>query len=60
MKDFIVNVRETWVQPVKVQAQTKKEALEKVVEGEGEYLEESLEYSHTNDTDTWDVKEDNK
>ena len=43
MKDFIVNVRETWVQPVKVQAQTKKEALEKVVEGEGEYLEESLE-----------------
>jgi hypothetical protein len=54
---YIVNVREVHIQMVEVEAQNKNEAKQKVKEGEGEYLDNSLGYSHALDSDTWTVDE---
>lgn len=55
MKTYRVNVREVWIQPIEIEAKTKKRAIEKVEEGEGICLDSMLEYSYTLETDTWDV-----
>ena len=49
MTKFIVHVREVWVQPVEVEAETEGEARIKANEGEGDIIEELLQYSHTSD-----------
>lgn len=54
---YIVSVREVHVQQVKVEAASEDEAKTKVVEGEGEYLDDKLEYSHTLDKDLWTVEQ---
>jgi len=55
MTNFIVNVREVHVQGVEIKAKNKKEAITKVENGEGEYLNNHLDYSHTLEIDTWTV-----
>ena len=59
MPTYIVNVREVWIQPVQIEADTKEEALKKVLNGEGEYGINALEYSHTQDDSTdWEIEEE--
>jgi hypothetical protein len=51
MPEFFVGVREVHVQTMLVEAETEKEAIDKVREGEGESC--LCEYSHTLDSETW-------
>jgi hypothetical protein len=57
MPKFIVSVREVWIQPVAVEAKDKGEAIALVSEGDGDYLEDQLEYSDTRDPIEWTVNE---
>jgi hypothetical protein len=57
MKNYIVRMWEVYVQTVAIEANSEEEAIEKVVEGEGEYINNSLEYSHALDSDLWTVEE---
>lgn len=56
MKKYIVHTREVWVQPVEIEAETAKEALERVHNAEGNAIEDRFEYSHMLD-ETWPVEE---
>lgn len=56
-KAFIVYVREVHIQPYRVLAETPKEAIRLVSDGDGEILDCCLEYSHTLDPDTWTLEE---
>ena len=58
MPEYRVKVREVHVQDVIVTADSPEEATAKVQEGEGLYVDNSLEYSHTLDPDTWTVEEE--
>ena len=53
--EFIVVVKEVWIQPVSVEAKSAQEAIRKVEDGEGTSLEDQFEYSHTLDSETWSV-----
>jgi hypothetical protein len=53
---FIVSVREVHVQDVKVSADSEDDAKDKVEEGEGEYLDNTLTYSHSLEPETWGVR----
>lgn len=55
MKEFIVLKREVNIVAVKIKADNREEAIQKVSEHQGE--ECSTEYSHTLDTDTWSVED---
>lgn len=57
MTKYFVYVREVHVQTVEVEAKDEDEAIDKVKDGEGEYLDDALEYSHCLDADTWTVEE---
>ncbi len=48
---FLVKMKEVHTQVVEIEADTEKQALDRVEEGEGEYGE--LEYDHTLDTSEW-------
>ena len=54
---YKVITKEVWIQPIIVEANNKEEALEIVADGGGEMLSNEFEYSHTQDTDTWEVQE---
>ena len=56
-KKFIVEVREVHVQPFKVEADSKAEAIETVKEGGGEIIENAFKYSHTLDSEYWTAEE---
>jgi hypothetical protein len=56
MKQYIVRRREIWVSCVKIDADSTDEAKQLVYAGEGEELDDLLEYSHTLDTNSWDVE----
>ena len=54
MKIYQVNVEEVYIQPTLVLAKNRKEAIEKVAEGEGVQIKDWLEYSYTLDnTEDW-------
>jgi len=55
LKKYNVLVREVHISHREIKAASKKEALERVCNDEGE--ETFLEYSHTMDTETWSVEE---
>ncbi len=57
-KTFIVGVREVHVQSVRVAAKDADEAKDKVRKGEGDYLDDGLEYSHTLDSELWTAEEE--
>lgn len=58
MKTFTVFVREVHVQEIKVEAKDAEDAMQRVARGEGDAVDNSLEYSHTLDRDTWTAEED--
>jgi len=58
MRKFIVHVREVHIQDFTVIAKSQKKAIEFVSEGRGDIVENSLEYSHTLDPETWSVEKE--
>lgn len=60
MTKFIVEVREVHVQSMRVEAESAEEAIKKVVNGEGEIVENCMEYSHTLDSENWTVRQEPK
>lgn len=50
---FIVMVREVHVQMVEVEANSEADAIERVNRGEGSTLDNTLEFSHRLNTETW-------
>ena len=50
-------MREVHLQAVLVSANSPAEARAKVKEGEGQYLDNGLEYSHTIDDPEWTVED---
>jgi len=58
LRQFLVAVREVHVQQVRVKAESPEDAKERVVKGEGDQVDDSLEYSHTLDSDLWTVEEE--
>jgi hypothetical protein len=57
VKKYTVAVREVHIQLVEVEAESASEAKIRVAKGEGDFLDNSLEYSHSLDPDTWTVDE---
>lgn len=58
MKEFVVRMHEVYTQDVKVEAKNKKEALQKVLDGDGEYIDNSLCYNYTLDnSEDWEIEE---
>lgn len=47
MAKFHVKVPEVWIQTVEVEADSRDEAIRRVLGGDGTYLDNTLEYSHT-------------
>jgi len=58
MAKFIVYRKEVYQQPVHIEADTEKEAIKKVEDGEGETREEELDYSYTLESDLWHVEKE--
>ena len=61
MKTYYVTVKEVWSQVVSIEAENEEKAVEKVIEGEGQYLEgmdENFQYSHTLEPNLWGVVEE--
>ncbi len=54
-QEFSVFVREVHIQEVRVEAEDENDAKDRVAKGEGEYVDNSLEYSHCLDPDEWTV-----
>lgn len=50
---FLVLVREVHIQQVEVEASSEEEAITQVHKGEGTYLDDTLEYSHTLNPEYW-------
>lgn len=57
MKQYIVSIPEVHYQDVVVNAKDGEEAIHKAKLGEGEYLDNALEYSHTSDNENFHVEE---
>lgn len=58
MAKFVVGVKEVHIQLVEIDdVENAEEALEIVREGGGNTLDDSLDYSHTLDSDTWTINE---
>jgi len=53
MKEYIVDVPEVWIQRVKILAENADEARKLVQDGNGDYLDNELEYSHTFEHDEY-------
>ena len=58
MKTFLVNVREVHIQTYKIVADNEVAAKEKVRLGEGNPLEDMLEFSHALRPEFWTVEEE--
>lgn len=50
MATMRVIVPEVWYQTVEIEAESQEEAIRKVADGDGNYLDDKLEYSHTRDS----------
>lgn len=57
MKKFTVSIPEVHYQDVIIEAETDVLAIEKAKKGEGEILDNSLEYSHTSENENYHVEE---
>lgn len=55
MPTFIVQVREVHIQMKRITATSPDEACKRVHDGQGEDIDNSLEYSHTLSPETWTV-----
>lgn len=56
-KLYEVLVREVHIQSVLVEAKSADDAIGKVAEGEGDFVDNSLVYSDTLELETWTAKE---
>jgi len=56
MPKFNVYVREVHVQKFEVEAESAGEAVAKISEGDGDIVDNALEYSHCLDKNTWEVE----
>jgi hypothetical protein len=56
MPRYIVIKKEIWNQGVQVEADSKEEAIRKVVKGEGEMIETLFEFSVLLSPDNWNVE----
>ncbi|HEY8864592.1 MAG TPA: hypothetical protein VIO37_10530 [Candidatus Dormibacteraeota bacterium] len=56
-RTFWVAVREVHIQQVAIDATSPEEAIAKVRDGQGAYLDNAIEYSHCLDPETWTVEE---
>jgi hypothetical protein len=55
---YIVKVPEIWMQDVEVEAESADDAIQRVADGEGNYLDDTHDYSHTvQDLGAWDAIE---
>lgn len=57
LRKYTVNVREVHIQPTSIMASSPEDAIKRVADGEGEIIDNALEYSHTLDRDKWTVEE---
>jgi len=57
LRRYLVTVREVHTQMVQVDAVDPDAAKAVVRSGGGEYLDNTLEYSHTMDCDTWTIEQ---
>lgn len=57
LRRYLVTVREVHTQVVRIDAVDPDAAKAVVRDGGGEYLDGTLEYSHTLDCDTWTVEQ---
>lgn len=57
MPSYLVTVKEVWDQLVRVDANSEEDAIKRVRDGAGTYLE-NPEYSRTLDSDGWKVETD--
>lgn len=57
MKIYRVFVKEVWVQAFDIEAESKEEAIKLITEGDGDIVQDELDYSHSLDPDTWTVEE---
>lgn len=56
-QDYIVSVKEVYIESLKVKASSKKEAIKKIENGEGEFINDSLQFSHTLSPRNWTVQQ---
>jgi hypothetical protein len=57
---YRVLVREIWIQPKWIEAPSPESAIKLVESGDGEVDECEFEYSHTLDSATWTVEEEDE
>lgn len=59
-KTYVVSVPEVWFQKVRIVANSPSEAIDKIDNGGGEYLDNELSYSHTLEPEAqpWGVEEE--
>ena len=57
MKKFNIRMAEVHYQEVEIEAEDWLDAVDRVMEGDGTYLDNSLEFSHTLDVDKWKIEE---
>jgi len=57
LNEFIVFVREVWIQPVKVKAMSLAQAVQRVENGEGETIESGFELSHSLEPEYWTAED---
>lgn len=57
MPKYIVHVREVWVQPIEVEADSPDDAQDRIWAGEGVQLDNRFEFSHCLERGTWTVEE---
>jgi len=55
MKKYIVHVEEVWIQGYEIEAKSKKDAVIKFRDGEGDIIENDFEYSYTKDLKPIDI-----
>lgn len=56
MPKYHVDIQEIWVQTMEIEAESSEEAVDLVLAGNGEVVDDALEYSHTLDSVS-DVRE---
>jgi len=58
MTTYIVYVPEVWYQQVRIEADSEDEAMSLVQAGNGEDIDNTLEYSHRVETTDWNISKE--
>ena len=57
MTEYIVTVMERWAVDMKVEANSREEAIQAVKDGAADIIDDTFELRDTMDSETWEVKE---